>query len=70
MKGDVRMPICRIPMSRTSKAESTVVSELDSECGTMYADSAITWDGPADVGNAAWQAEVWTTALGIDNLDS
>ncbi|CAL1163783.1 unnamed protein product [Cladocopium goreaui] len=31
------------------KAESTVVSELDSECGTMYADTVITC--PADVGN-------------------
>jgi len=43
-KGDMR-----IPTSRLSKAESTVVSELDSECGTMYADTVITC--PADVGN-------------------
>lgn len=46
LKGDIR-----IPTSRTSKAESTVVSEFDSECGTMYADTVITWDSPADVGN-------------------
>ena len=32
------------------QAESTVVSEFDSECGTMYADTVITC--PADVGNA------------------
>lgn len=43
-KGDMR-----IPTSRLSKAESTLVSELDSECGTMYADTVITC--PADVGN-------------------
>ena len=34
------------------QAESTVISELDSECGTMYADTTVTGDGPADVGNA------------------
>lgn len=41
----------KIPTSRFSKAESTVISELDSECGTMYADTTVTGDGPADVGN-------------------
>eukprot|EP00913_Durusdinium_trenchii_P029385 g27545.t1 len=49
----------RIPTSRTSKAESTVVSEFDSECGTMYADTVITWDSPADVGNVQDVMKWW-----------
>ena len=41
----------RVPPSQYNPA-STIVSELDSECGTatIYADTVVTWDGP-DVGN-------------------
>ncbi|CAJ1382664.1 unnamed protein product [Effrenium voratum] len=48
LKGEIQF----LSTSRTTKAESTVVSDLDSECGTMYADTIVTWDGPSnDVGN-------------------
>lgn len=61
LKGDIR-----IPTSRTSKAESTVVSEFDSECGTMYADTVITWDSPADVGNVPWTNTIHVDRCGAD----
>mmetsp|Transcript_28137 Transcript_28137/g.52772 ORF Transcript_28137/g.52772 Transcript_28137/m.52772 type:complete len:354 (-) Transcript_28137:20-1081(-) len=49
----------KVPPSRY-KAESTVVSELDSECGTMYADTIVTWDAPStDVGNVQDVNDYW-----------